>query len=174
MLFQSHFRLEQAACKLDHICRYKVVVSTLENMAPLMPYINAVARVVFYDPEEPVIVFRLEDRKVALRPYEVQIAEVENIEEGRIWREKVEKFLEKIVDDKASLTPRYEPKTLPPALEIYKLLPKTNCGKCGEKTCLAFATKLSTGEAVYKDCKPLLTEEYEEARENLARLLGED
>jgi acetyl-CoA decarbonylase/synthase complex subunit gamma len=28
-------------------------------------------------------------------------------------------------------------------LEIYKLLPKTNCKDCGFPTCLAFAMKLS-------------------------------
>jgi len=28
------------------------------------------------------------------------------------------------------------------ALVVWKLLPKTNCGQCGEKTCRAFASKL--------------------------------
>ena len=32
------------------------------------------------------------------------------------------------------------------ALDIYKLLPKTNCKKCGHPTCLAFAMKLATGK----------------------------
>jgi acetyl-CoA decarbonylase/synthase complex subunit gamma len=27
-------------------------------------------------------------------------------------------------------------------IEIFKLLPKTNCGKCGVPTCLAFAMQL--------------------------------
>ena len=32
-------------------------------------------------------------------------------------------------------------------IEIYKLLPKTNCGKCGVPTCLAFAMQLAAGKA---------------------------
>ncbi|MFY9637706.1 MAG: (Fe-S)-binding protein, partial [Methanobacterium sp.] len=32
------------------------------------------------------------------------------------------------------------------AMEIYRLLPKTNCAKCGEASCMAFATKLSDKE----------------------------
>ncbi|MCD4804854.1 MAG: hypothetical protein K8R07_04170, partial [Desulfobacterales bacterium] len=28
-------------------------------------------------------------------------------------------------------------------IEIFKKLPKTNCGKCGVPTCLAFAMKLA-------------------------------
>ena len=30
------------------------------------------------------------------------------------------------------------------ALDIYKVLPKTNCGECGVPTCLAFAMQLAT------------------------------
>ena len=32
-------------------------------------------------------------------------------------------------------------------IEIFKLLPKTNCGECGVPTCLAFAMKLAAGQA---------------------------
>jgi len=34
-------------------------------------------------------------------------------------------------------------------IEIFKLLPKTNCKDCGEPTCLAFAMKLAAGKASF-------------------------
>ena len=37
-------------------------------------------------------------------------------------------------------------------IEIFKKLPKTNCGKCGVPTCLAFAMKLATGQAELEAC----------------------
>jgi acetyl-CoA decarbonylase/synthase complex subunit gamma len=37
-------------------------------------------------------------------------------------------------------------------LEIYKLLPKTNCGDCGVPTCLAFAMKLAQKQAALASC----------------------
>ena len=43
-------------------------------------------------------------------------------------------------------------------IEIFKLLPKTNCGKCGVPTCLAFAMSLATGKAALSSC-PLVSEE---------------
>jgi len=49
-------------------------------------------------------------------------------------------------------------------LEIYKQLPKKNCGECGTPTCLAFAMALATGKGVLDSC-PYVTEA---ARENLA------
>ncbi len=43
-------------------------------------------------------------------------------------------------------------------LEIYKLLPKTNCKDCGYPTCLAFAMKLAAKQATLDDC-PHVSEE---------------
>jgi len=49
-------------------------------------------------------------------------------------------------------------------IEIFKLLPKTNCGECGVPTCLAFAMNLAAGKAELDKC-PYVSEE---AREKLA------
>jgi len=38
------------------------------------------------------------------------------------------------------------------AVEIYKLLPKTNCGACGLPSCFGFAAKLATHQASPEDC----------------------
>ncbi len=40
-------------------------------------------------------------------------------------------------------------------LEIFKLLPKTNCKECGAATCLAFAMSLATGKASADKCPHL-------------------
>src|SRR5512138_3346740 len=37
-------------------------------------------------------------------------------------------------------------------LQIYKYLPKTNCKKCGQPTCLAFAMKLAQKQAELSAC----------------------
>ncbi len=43
-------------------------------------------------------------------------------------------------------------------IEIFKLLPKTNCGECGVPTCLAFAMNLAGGKAELSAC-PYVSEE---------------
>ena len=43
-------------------------------------------------------------------------------------------------------------------IEIFKLLPKTNCKECGDPTCLAFAMKLAAGKAELSLC-PYVSEE---------------
>jgi len=43
-------------------------------------------------------------------------------------------------------------------LQIFKLLPKTNCGECGVPTCMAFAMKLAAKNAELAAC-PYASEE---------------
>lgn len=52
-------------------------------------------------------------------------------------------------------------------LEIYKLLPKTNCKDCGFPTCLAFAMKLAAKQAELAAC-PHVSEEAKAALESAA------
>ncbi|MDQ7794845.1 MAG: acetyl-CoA decarbonylase/synthase complex subunit gamma [bacterium] len=47
-------------------------------------------------------------------------------------------------------------------LDIYKLLPKTNCGECGPPTCLAFAMALAAGKASLETC-PHVSEQAKDA-----------
>ncbi len=50
-------------------------------------------------------------------------------------------------------------------VEIFKLLPKTNCKKCGHPTCLAFAMKLAQRQATLDSCP--------DVSEEAKRVLGE-
>jgi acetyl-CoA decarbonylase/synthase complex subunit gamma len=52
-------------------------------------------------------------------------------------------------------------------LEIYKLLPKTNCKECGFPTCLAFAMKLAAKQADLSAC-PTISDEAKAALESAA------
>ncbi len=49
-------------------------------------------------------------------------------------------------------------------IQIFKILPKTNCGECGVPTCLAFAMNLASGKAELDAC-PYVSDE---AKEHLA------
>ena len=50
------------------------------------------------------------------------------------------------------------------AVQVYKFLPKSNCGECGVPTCLAFAMKLVQKQVALDLC-PHVTEEMQAALE---------
>jgi ArsR family metal-binding transcriptional regulator len=49
-------------------------------------------------------------------------------------------------------------KRAPRHLDIWELLPRTNCGQCGESTCLAFAVGLLQQKHKLDECLPLMTD----------------
>ncbi|MEM3549575.1 MAG: acetyl-CoA decarbonylase/synthase complex subunit gamma [Candidatus Bathyarchaeia archaeon] len=56
-------------------------------------------------------------------------------------------------------------------IDVYKLLPRTNCMECGEKNCMAFATKVVNREVSIEKCTPILKKEYENAYKQLKEML---
>jgi len=56
-------------------------------------------------------------------------------------------------------------------IDIYKLLPKTNCKECGEENCMAFATKIVNREVEVDQCTPLLKKENAKAYNQLKEML---
>jgi tetrahydromethanopterin S-methyltransferase subunit A len=56
-------------------------------------------------------------------------------------------------------------------LLLHKLLPQTDCQKCGKKTCLAFAIDLAKGKCRLEDCPHLSQPEFSENHRALAKLL---
>jgi len=67
------------------------------------------------------------------------------------------------------MTEKLGAKELSP-IDVYMLLPKTNCKKCGLENCMAFATKLVNREIALELCTPLL-EQYEKAYQKLWEML---
>ena len=57
-------------------------------------------------------------------------------------------------------------------MEIWEYLPGTNCGECGEKTCLAYASLLKDRKKSLEDCKPLFEPKYADKASKLMDLLA--
>jgi len=62
------------------------------------------------------------------------------------------------------------PKNITP-LTVYRYLPKTNCGDCEQKTCMAFASALIDRKVVIEDCPPILEPRHGDDRRELEDML---
>lgn len=67
--------------------------------------------------------------------------------------------------DRESLKNRVAP------LEIYKVTPRTNCGECGQNTCLAFATLATAGQQDIDACPHLDRRQVQTLRDRLNKQL---
>ncbi len=125
------------------------------NLEKLLPYLNGYLEKRIYNPQAKTIVFNFENHKVSVRPNEIKIGNIPDRESGEKIAKKVVQFLNEVWENREKITPDYEKKEPPKVVDIYKLLPKTNCKKCNYPTCFVFATKLSQGEAEIYECPEL-------------------
>jgi len=150
--------------------RWGVLVSPSGDISSVFPYLNAVFHNSSYDHENKILIVREQNQAYAFRPDEIRIARADDTWQAeRITAELVEK-VNRIWQERDTITPNYTDKSPAPVIDIFKLLPRTNCRKCGYLTCLAFAAGLRQGAAHLEDCPHLALPEYAESRQKIASM----
>lgn len=150
--------------------RWGVLVSLPKDISSVFPYLNAVFNNTIYDHKNQILIIREQNQAYAFRPEEIRIARTDDPSHARqITAELVEK-VNHIWQERDSITPRFTDKRPVAVIEIFKLLPKTNCRKCGYLTCLAYAADLRQGVAQLEECPYLALPEYTENRQKIAAL----
>jgi ArsR family metal-binding transcriptional regulator len=165
--------LEAPACEPG--AEYWNATATFQDdISEVFPYLNAQWKDAIYSPAAKQITFRYEDRAVALKDHEITISNLPDRDSATIELEKILSEINRIWMDRENLTPLYAPRKRLVAMEVYQLLPQTNCRLCGVPTCFAFASKLTVGEAEVEACTPLFDEpQYAEKRQGLLEMLTE-
>ena len=145
-----------------------------DDISDVFPYLNAEWKNAIYSPGAKQLTFQMEDRAVALKESEVTISNLPDRDSATIELEKVLGEINRIWMDRENLTPLHTARKRLVAMEIYQLLPQTNCKLCGQPTCFAFASKVTVGEAEVSACTPLFDEDtYSTKRQELQDMLAE-
>ncbi len=89
-----------------------------------------------------ILVWKDKGHSFAFRSREIKAAPARDREEGRALIDRAVALANKAWRDPERIEPRYEKRTAANRMQIYRLLPRTNCGQCGYTTCMAFAAGL--------------------------------
>jgi len=130
-----------------------------DDLSPVFPYLNALWKDVLYSPAAKQITWRFGDHAVAIKSQEITISNLPDRDSATIEMEKIVAEINRIWMDRENLTPLHTPRKRLIAMEIYQLLPQTNCKHCGQATCFAFASQVTVGSAELAACAPLFREE---------------
>ena len=139
--------------------KIRLIARIPSDVSELMPYLNAILANASYVKDRPALTFTKGPRLVTVYPRKVTIAKADDLadaEETLAW------LCEKINyarEHREEIRPVYEGKIKIKPLDIYGLLPQTNCRECGEQSCLAFALLLLQEKHVLADCGPLRREQ---------------
>jgi ArsR family metal-binding transcriptional regulator len=145
-----------------------------DDISEVFPYLNAQWKNAIYSPGANQLTFQMGNRAVALKANEVTISNLPDRDSATIELEKVLAEINRIWMDRENLTPLHTARKRLVAMEIYQLLPQTNCKLCGQPTCFTFASKVTVGEADVNACTPLFDEDqYAAKRQRMLDMLAE-
>jgi len=141
-----------APCVADET-KIRIVAHISGNLTEVFPYLNADMKQASYNVHGPTFTFMDGYRMVSAYPRRIAVAKADEIVDA--WRvlEEMRRRVNQVWAQRRDIEPSYERRQRPPALEIYKRLPRTNCGACGERACLAFAVRVWAGQLNPRECK---------------------
>ncbi len=141
------------------------------DASEIYPYLNAVLPGAIYNREGKTLTIRKEGRLITLRPREIAGGMIAGERDALELVDWLKGLINRCHENRAAITPSFERRQRLGALDIYKLLPGTNCRECGEPTCLAFAVKVGEEKAAAERCAPLFAGDQAEKRRLLFRTL---
>ena len=140
-----------------------------QNVSEALPYLNAMLGGYTYIKEPPLLTFHYSKGKlITVDADSIAINCVRNPIEAKEILAWLQQKINAAWEKRQEIMPKYTAAPWPKPENILRLLPKTDCGQCGQPTCMAFAFLAAEGEKGAKDCPALSFK----AQKELAAYLG--
>ena len=147
---------------------------TPADLSPVMPYVNTLYPQAEYNHQAQILRFRFEGHPVTLRQNEVKVGGLEDGDAAVEALYRLQARLNEIWEQRGEIEPTTVFRQRLKPLDVYQLLPLTNCRACGEPTCFVFASKLVTHKVEMEVCTPLCSDPlYADKKQAMQRLLTE-
>lgn len=152
---------------------YEAIARLPVDIRQVLPYLNAKLRSGTYLPEVPAFSWRDDEHKIAFWPDRIAVDHLASREQAKTVLEKLVKLVNDVWDGREQIKPEITSRENLQPLELYRLLPRTNCKTCGEASCFNFALKLAAGQIELEKCELLFVElDYQEQRAQIESLMA--
>lgn len=142
--------------------RYAARARLTVDISEVLPYLNATLRGAIYHPSANALTWKKGGHNIAFHAYEITTSNVDDREGAEQGIKGLINLVNRTWERRAEITPDTTTRQRPTPMAIYKLLPNTNCKKCGEPTCYSFALKLAASKKKLVDCPNLGEPDYED------------
>jgi len=144
------------------------VARLTEDIGEVLPYLNTTLGGGDYVQSPPSLRLRVHGKLIALHAREIFINALKDEAEAERILEWLKKEINEAWENRAEIEPSFEAEPAPQMIQILKLLPRTNCQKCNEPTCMVFALRAVEGIKGAEDCPEL----DQEGKSKLQEYLG--
>ncbi len=152
---------------------YEAIAHLEVDIRDVLPYLNATLSRGIYKPGRPSLAWHKDGHNIAFWPDRIAAEGLESRDQAKEFIDSLVELVNQTWERRGEIEPDATTHERRQPLELFRLLPQTNCRRCGEETCFAFSLKLAAGQAGLEACAPLDEEEtYAEKRAQLEALLA--
>ncbi|MBP7688390.1 MAG: hypothetical protein KA765_10795 [Thermoflexales bacterium] len=139
----------------------KIIVIGKPNrsLEEVLPYLATLPGIIAYNPEARTLTFRRPVGFMTLYTERVYITQLKSADEGLELLAALTEAINATWDHRAELVAVTIGRRAPRPLDVWTLLPQTNCVQCGEATCMAFAFGLLQHKRAVVECPPLCADD---------------
>lgn len=157
--------------------KIKVIASSSVELEDIIPYLAVTlknkVRGINYNTNMKNLTFTLRQNRYTVHATKVAITTLDDLNQAKDCLEWIQNEINEAYSQKDKISPLTESTKNITPFELFKYTPKTNCGKCGEATCLAFVSKLCKQRIELSLCPTLQEKEYEMKKNKLIKILQE-
>ncbi|MGQ9553716.1 MAG: (Fe-S)-binding protein [Anaerolineae bacterium] len=165
------FRVTHVLSCLADPSKNQVIADFSDDISPVFPYINAVLKNVIYNSAANTVTVKQGVRILTFCPRVAVMVKVDGAKDAEAQLEWFRQLCNETWRRHREIEPNHERRKLLGPLDAYLLLPRLNCRRCGEATCMAFALGLLLGERQLWQRPRLREDAYAEGRRRLSELL---
>ena len=135
-----------------------VIGKPSRSLDEALPYLATLPGVIAFNPETLTLTFRRQPGFLTLYADKVYITQVKDSDEGLELLKALVDAVNATWEKRAELVAITAARRAPRWLDIWSLLPQTNCKQCGEATCMAFAAGLLQQTRELTECLPIASD----------------
>jgi ArsR family metal-binding transcriptional regulator len=151
--------------------KFNAIIDLEVDIGDLLPYLATVIRGCTYIHGTGELNYMDKGHIIAIRSGQITVTAL--VDEAEAWQvcEALRNMINEVDKQRENITPTLRKHARLDPLTVYRKLPQTNCGECGEATCMAFAARVVSRELTANGCKILLEKKYNSQRERLWQML---
>jgi len=154
--------------------RFSAVARLVTDIREVLPYLNATLRGAVYSAAAAALTWKKGGHNIAFHSYKIAVSNVPDRDAAIKEVEGLIRLVNRTWEHRAEIEPDHDTHQRPGLIDVYKLLPHTNCKACGEASCFVFANKLVAGHVGLQNCPVLSEAQYAAQQAELVDRLGEE
>jgi ArsR family metal-binding transcriptional regulator len=153
--------------------KFNAIIDLEVDIGDLLPYLATEIRGCTYIDGTEELNYMQKGHIIAMRPKQITVTALQDEAEAQRVCEDLKAVINNVYQRRESITPTLHKRARLDPLSVYRQLPQTNCGECGESTCMAFAARVVIRELPASNCVYLLQREYQSNRDRLWEMLSQ-